>query len=78
MGYERLIAELRNDEKDRHVLAAAIQGQAPFIVTFNLRHFRREHLESGGVTALHPDAFLARLFRQEPQLILSKFQQLGR
>jgi predicted nucleic acid-binding protein len=38
---------LANDEKDRHVLAAAVSCKAPIIVTFNVRHFRREHLGSG-------------------------------
>ena len=53
-GYEALIPRMTNDEKDRHVLAAAVHGQAPIIVTFNLRHFRSEHLEPWGIRALHP------------------------
>jgi hypothetical protein len=36
---------MTNDEKDRHVVAAAVYGESPIIVTFNLRHFRPEHLE---------------------------------
>jgi len=36
---------MANDPKDRHVLAAAVHGEVPIIVTFNLRHFKREHLE---------------------------------
>jgi len=35
---------MTNDEKDRHVAAAAVYGEAPIILTFNLRHFRPEHL----------------------------------
>jgi len=34
-----LLAVLTNDEKDRHVLAAAIKAKVEVIVTFNLRHF---------------------------------------
>jgi len=35
-GYESLISRMTNDEKDRHVAAAAVQGQAEIIVT--LKH----------------------------------------
>ena len=33
--YEHLIPQLTNDEKDRHVLAAAIHATSPIILTFN-------------------------------------------
>lgn len=62
-GYEPLIPRMANDEKDRHALAAAVHGEAPTIVTFNLRHFKREHLEPWGIRALHPAAFLIEIFR---------------
>jgi hypothetical protein len=44
-------------------------------VTFNLRHFRPEHLASWGVVALHPQSFLIELFRQEPAPVLGKLEQ---
>ncbi len=37
-GYEGFIEGLTNDLKDRHVLAAAICGRCPVILTFNFRH----------------------------------------
>lgn len=74
-GYEALIPQMTNDEKDRHVLAAAVHGQAPIIVTFNLRHFRREHLEPWSIRALHPQSFLIEIFRQEELLVLRKLEQ---
>jgi predicted nucleic acid-binding protein len=43
-GYESLIPMMTNDEKDRHVVAAAVHGEAAIILTLNLRHFRPEHL----------------------------------
>src|ERR1035438_3026256 len=43
-GYDQLIPRMTNDDKDRHVVAAAVHGEAAIIVTFNLRHFRPEHL----------------------------------
>jgi predicted nucleic acid-binding protein len=74
-GYESLIPQMTNDEKDRHVLAAAVQGQAPIIVTFNLRHFRREHSEPWGIRALHPQSFLSEIFRQEQSVVMTKLEQ---
>jgi hypothetical protein len=66
---------MRNDEKDRHVLAAAVQGQVPIIVTFNLRHFRREHSEPWGIRALHSQSFLSEIFRQEQSTVRTKLEQ---
>jgi predicted nucleic acid-binding protein len=73
--YQSLIPQMTNDEKDRHVLAAAVQVRAPFIVTFNLRHFRPEHLRSWGVCAFHPQSFLIEVFRKEEALVMAKLEQ---
>jgi len=61
-GFEFLIPTLTCDPKDRHVLAAAIQGRAATTVTVNLRDFPRASLAPFGITAEHPDTFLLRLF----------------
>ena len=74
-GYEPLIPRMTNDEKDRHVLAAAVQGQASIIVTFNLRHFSREHLKPWAVRALHPQPFLIEIFSQEQSVVMTKLEQ---
>lgn len=74
-GFQPLISRMTNDEKDRHVLAAAVHGAAPVIVTFNLRHFTREHLDPWGVRAMHPEAFLAGLFHEDPSLVKTKLKQ---
>lgn len=74
-GYEALIPQMTNDEKDRHVLAAAVHGQVPLIITFNLRHFRHEQLEPWGVRALHPQYFLIEIFREEQSLVMTKLEQ---
>jgi PIN domain len=77
-GYEGLIPRMTNDEKDRHVLAAAVHGGAPIILTRNLRHFRPDHLEPWGIVALHPQSFLIEIFRQESALVLTKLEQQAR
>lgn len=49
------------DLDDRHVLAAAIQGRADVIVTFNLKDFPRSILNEYNVEAQHPDTFIMNL-----------------
>jgi hypothetical protein len=66
---------MANDDKDRHVLAAAVSCGASIIVTFNLRHFRKEHLEPWGVVALHPASFLSTLYHQEPAIVMAKLRE---
>ncbi|MGB7762062.1 MAG: hypothetical protein WBL61_19680 [Bryobacteraceae bacterium] len=74
-GYGCMIPRMTNHEKDRHVAAAALHGGAAIIVTFNLRHFRPEHLEPWGIAALHPQSFLIEIFRQERALVMAKLDQ---
>jgi hypothetical protein len=69
---------MKNDEKERHVLAAAVHCGAETIVTFNLRHFRAEHLSPWGVRAVHPQVFLVELLRVEPDTVRLKLQQQAR
>lgn len=38
-GYEDLIPSMTNQEKDRHILAAAVRCGAETIVTYNLKDF---------------------------------------
>ncbi len=74
-GYESLIPQMANDEKDRHVLAAAAHGRTSIILTLNLRHFRPEHLKPWGIRALHPQSFLSEIFREEQPLVIRKLEQ---
>lgn len=57
-GYEALISAMTNDEKDRHVLAAAVKGGAEVVVTANLGDFPPASLMPYDITAVHPDDFL--------------------
>lgn len=54
------------DPADLHVLATALENDAPLIVTLNLRDFPRRTLAPFGIRALHPDAFLLELLRDSP------------
>lgn len=57
-GYEHLIAAMTNDQKDRHVVAAAVKAGAQVITTANLRHFKNL---PEGIEAQSPDEFLCNL-----------------
>lgn len=57
-GYQELIGSMRNDEKDRHVLAAAVRERAEVIVTTNLKHFPAEAIQPYDIEVRHPDDFL--------------------
>lgn len=58
-GYEPLVEALTlPDPDDRHVLAAAIRAGAQTIVTYNLKDFPAEALDSFGVEAVDPDRFV--------------------
>jgi len=71
-GYEALIADVSlPDPDDRHVLAAAIHGDASVIVTFNLRDFPREALTPFSIEARHPDDFILDLLERDAAAVIS-------
>jgi hypothetical protein len=70
-GYENLLPALTNHEKDRHVLAAAIRGNCPLILTFNLKHFPTEALKPWGICASHPQDYLLILYEMEPKQVVA-------
>lgn len=57
------------DPADAHVVEAALNGQADLIVTANLRDFPRAAMMAVGLRAIHPDAFLAVLWADNPDLV---------
>jgi hypothetical protein len=71
-GHERFIEIVKNDEKDRHVVAAAIQSHSETIVTFNLKHFPKEALAPHRVCAEHPGEFLINLYNIDGGIFVSK------
>lgn len=62
-GFEGLIAAMENDEKDRHVVAAAVKAGAQVVTTVNLKDFKRL---PEGLEAQSPDEFLCNLFDLSP------------
>ena len=74
---KNLLSVLTNDEKDRHVLAAAIKAKVEVIVTFNVRHFGAEHLAPWEIDALDPDKFLISLFDLQPFLVFQRLTEIN-
>ena len=70
--YEFIIPSLNlPDPDDRHILAAAIKGQADIIVTNNLKDFPHSTLGEYEIEAQHPDLFIADLIDLYPMKIVS-------
>lgn len=63
-GYEHRLAQLENEEKDRHVVAVALHAGIQTIVTANLHHF--EPLPTG-IRAISPDECLLELLESSPE-----------
>ena len=68
--YEKLIDSITNEAKDRHVVAAAVRGGCPLILTFNLKHFPHASLAPWSVQAAHPQDYLLVLYDMEPKQVV--------
>lgn len=66
-GWEEIEPTMRNDPKDRHVVAAAVAVDATVIVTSNIRDFGSL---PEGIVALTPDEFLTGIFMRDPAAVL--------
>lgn len=77
-GWEALLPAMSNDEKDRHVVAAAVKIKSPLIVTFNLRHFPPSALRPHDVNAVHPQDYLLTLWSINPAVVMAKLAAMAR
>ncbi|RSX52390.1 PIN domain-containing protein [Bifidobacterium callimiconis] len=64
------------DAGDRHVAAAAHNGDADVIVTFNLKDFPANQLAKIGLSARHPDAFLTGIAEAYPERAIKAMTEL--
>ena len=71
-GYADLVPSMTNDEKDRHVLAAAVRTGAHAILTENFKHFPAASVEAYDIDILTPDQFLAHQFHLNRELLEEK------
>ncbi len=61
-GHRQLIASMPINDRDRHILAAAVLTNAQVIVTQNSRDFPPDSLTPFNIEAQSPDDFLVHLF----------------
>jgi len=67
-NYEHLIPEMVNHPKDRHVLAAAVQCEADYLVTLNLKDFPAAAVEQYPLRVVGPAAFLKVLWALDKKI----------
>jgi len=72
--YARLIPQMQNHPKDRHVLALAVASKCQIIVTSNLVHFPKSILAPLDIAAARPDVFLSNLFGEAPAIMAELVQ----
>lgn len=76
-NYEPLVQTLElPDEKDRHVLAAAIKTNANIIVTNNMKDFPKKYLARFGLTAKTADDFITDTIDLNTDIALEAFRAL--
>lgn len=73
-GYTNLTKTMTCDPKDRHVLAAAVRGEADALVTFNVKDFPPASLAPYPLELLQPDDFLLGLLEEAPGLVWRTLQ----
>lgn len=71
-GYQDLISAMKNDRKDRHVLAACVASGTKLLVTYNQRDFPRESRAPYGIECCGPSTFLNDLYDLEPGIVAQK------
>jgi predicted nucleic acid-binding protein len=62
------------DEKDRHVIQAAVKVKAHQIVTFNKKHFPKAVLDPLEIEVIRPDILLESVFDLYPEMCMGAIQ----
>jgi len=76
-NYEPLIPTFNlPDEKDNHIMAAAVKANADVIVTNNLKDFPSECLERYGIKAISADDFLTDIIDLNHDTAIKAFKEL--
>jgi predicted nucleic acid-binding protein len=74
-GYEELIPSMTNNEKDRHVLAAAVRSGAELIVTYNGKDFSSAALAPYSISVQAPSTFLTNLYHLDEPAVLQVLRE---
>ena len=76
-GYESLISSMTNDQKDRHVLAAAVRGNIGLIVTNNTKDFPAAACEPYDVEVQTADEFLSYALDHHPPAVMGAVSSMS-
>lgn len=74
-GYHHLIPSMTCDEKDKHVLAAAVVGKADVIVTYNRGDFPQASVEPHAIEIQDPDEFVRHVLDLAPAAFVHFFRE---
>jgi hypothetical protein len=74
-GYEDLIPSMTNNEKDRHVLAAAVYSQSELIITYNGKDFPQAALAPYSIAVQGPSAFLENLYHLDQNAVVQTLKE---
>ncbi|WP_433002754.1 PIN domain-containing protein [Kribbella sp. CA-294648] len=74
--YEHLMPEMQADEKDKHVLAAAVSSRSDVLVTENVKDFDPPTTGSNAMPIERTSEFLGRLLSEEPQLVVASLEKM--
>ena len=77
-SYSKLpkVDEIQINDKDKHVIAAAIKSNAQVIVTNNLKDFPNNILNEYAIDAQSPDTFLVNLFHLSKGKVINSFKDM--
>ena len=75
-GYEPLMPQMRADEKDKHVLAAAVQSGADVLVTENVKDFDPPTSGQYAMPVERTSAFLNRLLEENQDQVVEAMNKM--
>lgn len=75
--YQKWIGAISlKDPDDRHVAAVAIQANADYIITINLKDFVNLVVPTGKFEVIHPDDFIDRLISEDSEAVYRGFEKM--
>ncbi|MEV8371278.1 PIN domain-containing protein [Kribbella sp. NPDC056861] len=75
-GYEGLTPQMRADEKDKHVLAAAVHSKADVLVTENTKDFDPPTSGPHAMKVERTSEFLTRVLEDNPDKVVKALQKM--
>ncbi|GAB2661883.1 PIN domain-containing protein [Kribbella swartbergensis] len=75
-GYEYLEAEMHADEKDKHVLAAAVHSRSAILVTENVKDFTAPTSGPHAIRVERTSRFLNHLLEDNPQRVIAAMREM--